>query len=215
VLKFCPTCNRSSNDIKFIGEFCEVCTINRVKKGLKDSANLNYCKRCNRIETPLGHRALTNEALGIALAKAICNSKCEVKVESFDKGRAKVLIKNYKLGLDSVDFPFEIRVKLQHRICQDDYRKSSGYYEAIIQLRESPERSQRLLKKIDGFLKAHGAFIGRIEKTDNEGLDIYASDKKLVSEFFMKNRIKTKNSYTLYSIKGGKKVYRNTYLVQL
>jgi hypothetical protein len=40
------------------------------------------------------------------------------------------------------------------------------------------------------------------------------SDKKTMKWFFLMYKLKPKASYTLYSIKQGKKIYRDTYLLK-
>ncbi len=176
---------------------------------------LKYCKRCGRIGTPLGMRAITNEALGLALAKELFSSKCRVKVRSFEHGNAKVEVEGYKVDEDSINFPLDLEVAMIHEICQDDYRRSSGYYEAIVQIRGNADKAQRLFKRIDKFLAARGAFIGKVETKELTGMDLYVSDKALLNDFMKRTKTKSKRSYTLYSVKGGKRIFRNTYLVEL
>jgi NMD protein affecting ribosome stability and mRNA decay len=215
VTKFCPTCNRSSADTKFVGEFCEVCTAERIKKKLPSHIKLSYCKRCNRIKAQHVMTELTDRATGAAISRELFNSKCEVEVKSFENGIAELGVYGYKIDGSSVDFQMELSIDMQHNICQDCYRKSSGYYEAIVQLRGEDEKVNKFFERLDRYAISKGAFIGKVDKKDNGGLDLYVSDKKLVNVFLIRTKVKTKRSYTLYSVKKGERVFRNTYFVEL
>jgi NMD protein affecting ribosome stability and mRNA decay len=213
MIKYCPTCNRSSKDARFVGEFCEFCVIDRVSRGFKAQASVEYCERCGRIRTNMGHRTFNKETLAGVLSKALCNSKCTIKVRGYDDKSADVLV-TYPVGNDHVMFEKKIALKLVHKICLDCYRKSSGYYEAIVQIRGEKEKVGLMLQKLKKFLEARGAFMTKLEGRDN-GVDAYTSDKIMTKNFFIFNKLPTKASYTLYSIRNGKKIFRNTYLLRL
>ena len=68
--------------------------------------------------------------------------------------------------------------------------------------------------KLTKYVEANGAFISKTEK-EGTGIDMYISNKKLVSAFFMLYRLKPKRSYTLYGMKHGKELYRNIYALRL
>ncbi len=188
-----------------------------MKKKIPESLALIYCKRCGRIKSPEGYRPPDKESLAGAIEHQLHHLKLQVTVRSFDlEKKDKVVSVEYKFPVDG-DYVFidvDTPVTMDHQICLDDYRKSSGYYEAIIQLRGNKERIERMVVKITKFLDARGAFIGKIEETD-AGIDLYTSDKSLTGKFFLFYKLKTKKSYTLYSIRKGKEIYRHTYLLRL
>jgi NMD protein affecting ribosome stability and mRNA decay len=214
MLRYCPTCSRSSKEARFIGEFCEPCIIERISKDFPKYARPEYCKRCERIKLSVGYVKNDPENMGILLAKLLCNSKCEIRIKNYDEKAALVEV-TYPVGDDDhVSFDKEITLKMMHKICQECYRKSSGYYEAIIQLRGSKEKIERTLQKVTKYLTERGAFIAKLEEVDT-GVDIYVSDKLLAKGFFSYSKLVPKASYTLYSIRNGKEIYRHTYLLRL
>lgn len=213
MIKFCPTCNRSSKDARFIGEFCEFCVAEKASKNFPSRATVEYCRRCGRIRTPGGYVANDKESLALVLAKELCSSKCKINVKEFDENSAKMEVE-LPVGSDSITFEKKIALKMVHKICQDDYRKSSGYYEATVQVRGDKESVEAMAGKIRRFIERNGAFIAKTEWHET-GADIYVSNKTLIRGFFLLNKLAPKASYTLYSVKSGKKVYRNTYLLKL
>jgi NMD protein affecting ribosome stability and mRNA decay len=118
----------------------------------------------------------------------------------------------YKVNEDFVVFNNTFDVKRIHQICQECYRKSSGYYEALIQLRGDKEKVNLMFQKLSKFITNKGAFISKVEELER-GFDIYVSDKLITKSFFPTYKLKPKSSYTLYGIKNGRKIYRNTYLL--
>jgi nonsense-mediated mRNA decay protein 3 len=213
MIRYCPTCSRSSKEARFIDEFCEFCVIEKISKDFPDYTRVEYCKRCERIKLPVGYVKNDKENMGILLAKLLCNSKCKIKVKEYDEKSAFAEI-THPIGDYEVSFEKELTIKMIHRICQECYRKSSGYYEAIIQLRGTKNKVEPMLQKITKFMTLRGAFIAKLEEVDT-GIDIYLSNKLLAKGFFSFNKLVPKASYTLYSIRNGRKVYRNTYLLRL
>lgn len=213
MIRYCPTCNRSTEQVRFIGEFCENCVARKIEADLGSSVTVVYCKRCMRIKTNEGYQKEEKESLASVISKELCNSKCKVKVKRFDSESAFVEL-TFHVGDDSVTVEREIGLKMKHMICQDDYRKSSGYYEAVVQLRGSKERVERMAEKIQKFIAIRNAFIAKFEEID-KGIDLYVSDKKTMKWFFLMYKLAPKTSYTLYSVRQGKKIYRDTYLLKL
>ncbi len=213
MIRYCPTCSRSSKDARFVGEFCEFCVIERISRDFPFRARIEYCKRCGRIRTAEGHKEFNKDTLAMVLSRDLCGSKCEITVKKYDERSADIEV-TIPVDDDHVTFEKTIRLKMEHMICQDDYRKSSGYYEAIIQIRGEREKVIEMRQRITKFIEARGAFIGKVEIIDN-GIDMYISDKLMTKNFFTFYKLVPKASYTLYSIRNGKKIYRNTYLLRL
>jgi NMD protein affecting ribosome stability and mRNA decay len=214
MIRYCPTCSRSNKEARFIGEFCEPCIIEKISKDFPTYTRVEYCKRCERIKLPIGYVKNDAENMGVLLAKLLCNSKCKIKIKSYDEKSAMVEV-TYPVGdYDHVNFDKQITIKMMHMICQECYRKSSGYYEAIIQLRGPRQKVEPMLKKVTKYLTERGAFIAKTEEVET-GIDIYVSDKLLAKSFFAYSKLVPKASYTLYSIRKGKEIYRHTYLLRL
>ncbi len=213
MLKYCPTCERSSKEIRFIGEFCEACIIKKLAKRLPNTIKVSYCKRCERLKAPGGYVEFDNKALASVITHDVCERNSTAKVKSFD-GDVTVVDFIYNVEGEQVHVEMKEGIEKKHLICRDCYRKSSGYYEALVQLRGDRIRMENMVTKIKNFLASNSAFITKIEELD-EGLDVYVSDKKAMNAFFLYSRINPKRSYTLYGIKEGREVYRNIYALRL
>lgn len=187
----------------------------KLAKGIPNSMEISYCKRCGRIKTPGGYSHMHNDSLAMAMLHELKGMKGELKVLRYNDQTMTADVE-FKMPVDGSTLFFEkqIALKLTHKICIDDYRKSAGYYEATVQLRGNRARIDKMMEKLRVFIEDRGAFITKVEDKEN-GLDVYTSDKLMTNNFFMLYKLKPKRSYTLYSIRNGKKVYRNTYLLRL
>jgi NMD protein affecting ribosome stability and mRNA decay len=215
MIKYCPTCERTSNDTPFIGEFCKFCITARASKDFPGrGAAIEYCKRCGRIKTNEGYVEFTKKSLGTVLAKILYNSKCKIDVKDYNEKEARASVtvpidEDYKVSFEKV-----IPLKSSHAICQDCFRKSSGYYEEVFQIRGEKEKVNMMKEKVKRFLETRGAFIAKIDEHDT-GVDMYISSKGAMKTFFFYNKLKPKASYTLYSIRQGKKIYRDTHMLRI
>ncbi len=209
--RHCPTCNRAEGQARFYGQFCEYCIREKLLAALPQSIDLTVCKRCDRVWTGHKYSAPTKKAVEDALGLHI--KGYGIKLLEYDGKRAKIEITK-KIGGDEaiVDKEFEIRQK--GATCDDCYKRASGYWEGLVQLRGGEERVKRTEEKISRYIAHTNAFIAKTEEVPN-GIDIYISDKKAVNEAMLFLRLKPIVSYTLYGVKQGKRVYRNTYSIHL
>ncbi len=212
MIKHCPTCDRTSDKVSFIGEFCEVCVSGKLKEGIPDRVIIERCKSCERVRTPTGYGIPDKITLRDAIKQGL-HTKFDIKVASFDWRHAVVRF-SHEVDGNPVSFERSIALDVKKTMCLDCYRKTSGYYEAIFQLRGPRDSVDRMMKRFTNFIETRGAFISRIDELGN-GYDIYMSDKKLASAFFEHYELKPKRSYILYGLQRGKKVYRNTYMLRV
>lgn len=119
----------------------------------------------------------------------------------------------------------EAKVEFILQKCRECTKISGGYYEAIIQIRgaEGSEREKSARKNILEMLSSfypedRSAFLAREEKVKG-GIDIYLGSakagKKIARYFKGKYNAETKSSPKLYGRKGGKNLYRITFLIRL
>ncbi|MGC8669953.1 MAG: NMD3-related protein [Candidatus Micrarchaeia archaeon] len=209
MVKYCPICNRSSNEARFIGEICEYCTSDALKKRVPEVVTIYTCRFCSRLKTGSEYNEISGKALAEAMQHELKVADCTFNVKSYDFERRNILIEFICYGGQLV-FTKEIRLKIQHQTCPTCYKKHSGYYEAVVQLRGSDEKVQRIMGKLLWYVEKRGAFVTKTEKVRN-GYDIYTSSKSITSEFFSYYHLKPIKSYELYGLKSGKKVYRNIY----
>ncbi len=209
--KYCPTCNRSSADCLFVGEFCEFCIGEKLKRRIPKSIKIFQCRFCKRVKVGNVFMEPGNEkrVLGKAIMHNI-GSEFEVGVLEFGRrGIAKCRItKKFEEG--PVSFDADIEIKQQHETCQRCFRISSGYYQGIVQFRGDREKMDRLTAKLSRYLERRESYITKVEEATN-GVDVYVSNKEVANNFFMDHDLKPLRSFRLWGMKKGKKVYRNTY----
>lgn len=111
---------------------------------------------------------------------------------------------------DRVSFNKTFEYKIAHETCQRCYRISSGYFEAVVQLRGDRGRIDNLIAKITKYVQRRGGFIAKVDEM-KEGRDVYVSDKMMMNTFFKDYDIKPVRSYRLYGERRGERLYRNTY----
>lgn len=209
----CPTCNRSSDEIRFVGNFCEACVVERLKRNMPDRAIISTCRFCGRVAVGNEYAAISNKSLSKVINTYLRIRNCNIKVRSFD-GKMAHCEAIFAVDNDFARFPLELHIKDEHKTCQTCYRKSSGYFEAVIQLRGDPERVERMVVKIAKYVEKKGAFVGKVDKQVH-GSDVYVSDKTIANEFFSMTKLKPKRSYVLYGLVRGREVYRNVYSLYL
>jgi nonsense-mediated mRNA decay protein 3 len=215
---YCPTCNRSSDECRFIGDFCEYCIAARLKRKMPEMVKVYQCRFCKRMKvgnTFLGDGEDDMKALGKAIRVALrMGEDSKVRVNEYTNwGMARCMIQMQYEG-QRIDFDANMRVKMLHETCQRCYRMSAGYYQAVMQLRGNRVKMDKLVSKIEWFMKKNGGFVTKIVDEEN-GVDVYVSDKEIAASFFVYVRLKPTKSFRLFGVKRGKKVYRNTYAVHL
>lgn len=210
---YCPLCNKSSDEIRFIGNFCEDCIIKKIEKKIPKNVTIYQCRWCNRIKVGNTFMELNNQSLGKAI-KLELKLHDWVKARSHDSKKVHATIQS-DVNDDRISFPFEFDLKIAHETCERCYHISSGYYEAIVQIRgTSFEKINRLAAKVKKYIEKNGGFVTKTEKVEG-GVDVYTSDKLATNAFVSLNSLKVTRSYRLYGLKRGKRVYRNTYSIHV
>lgn len=208
VPKHCPTCNRTSLEASFYGEFCRYCAEDRFRNSLPRRIHVDTCKRCGDIKA----KGRFVKPSKLALAEIIQSEfkKCTIKVLDLQANRVIAEVTNRE-GLST---QMEIELISKKTLCDMCYKKANSYYEGVIQLRGNEEKMARIINSISRYFESNGEFITKIENKD-KGYNVYVSNKRLATAYFTIRRISTKMSYTLYGLKNGKQVYRNTYSVRV
>ncbi len=209
--RHCATCSRSESDAKFYGEFCEYCTRDKVLKTLPDEIRMKICKRCERVWTGIRFSAPTKPAVEQAVNLQIKGFEIDVLEYKPDSVHVEL---TKKLGPDTLIIDKEFRIKEEKTVCGDCYKRSSGYWEACIQLRGSTAKVNKTVERIEKYVAHGGAFVTKTEDVPN-GVDVYVSSKDVVNGLLLYFHMGFTKTYTLYGLKQGKRVSRNTYAVHL
>lgn len=212
MVKHCPICNRSSADIRFVGEFCEKCASDKLREKLPNEVEVERCRVCGRIRTREGVREEDKPSLNSVIQQRLI--KFRVKVISYGEGKALLDVVGENNG-QQVATEKEVGIKYGKMTCDSCYKKIGGYYEATIQLRGDEERAARFMERLRRYFEERNEFISKVEKVDN-GYDVYVSSKAVAGAFIKEKELTVTTSYTLSGLnKSGKKVYKNTYAIRL
>lgn len=210
---YCPTCNRSSDECRFIGEFCEFCAASKLKMKVPDFARISQCRFCERLKIKGEYVEMNMDSLGRALKYALGIPTYKVKVESYSNGMAYIAVHGEtepaKAGVH-----MKIRIRIIHATCKRCFRISAGYYQGVIQLRGNRMKIERLKANLKRYLEKRDEFISK-EEPETNGIDLYVSSKAAANSFFMDYKLKPEKSFRLFGMKRGMKVYRNTYALHL
>ena len=209
--RHCATCSRTESEAKFYGDFCEFCMKDKIFNGLPEEIEIRTCKRCERIWTGTRFTAPTKKAVDEALHLRLKGYSIDVKEYNGDTVTVE-LGKDLKDG--TITTEKSLKVLQDKVVCGDCYKRASGYWEACIQLRGGEARVAKTAERIEKYVGHTSAFITKSENAPN-GIDIYVSDKKTVNEMVLYFHMKPITTYTLYGVKQGRRVYRNTYSIHL
>ncbi len=207
--KHCPICNRSSDEVRFFGEFCEDCARKLMLESITNpEIEVTQCKRCHRIK--VGTEFVEESKLSLDEIAKKSFKGYDVKVMSYNSNSAEIML----VREDGLNAEISSRIKRKFTLCPTCGRKAAGYYEGIVQLRGMPEKINQVISMLSHYLERGDSFIAKIEE-EGSGKDVYVESKTLAEAFLKKMHLKYKVSYTLYGMKNGKKLYRHTYSVNV
>ena len=209
-MKHCPICNRSEGEARFFGEFCEFCAGKKLKEKLAGEVEVEVCKDCGRIKVAGAFVPETKGSLEQLLAKRY--RPYGVRLIHSSNGIARIAVTDEKQGGLSVEH--NAHLKMLKALCENDAKKRSGYYEAVVQFRGDEGKVERAAASLERYVEKYGAFITKTEQKEH-GVDLYVSDKKPTLSFITARHMKWKGSFKLQTEKRGRRLYRNTYFITL
>ena len=213
MLKVCPRCGASSAVKKFIGSFCEDCFAERVKVSLPYHIPVTICKTCNRIRTdkwePLSHHSL--EKLVRKQIEGRYDNVRFIFPESW-VGTASVVFL-VQAGGSFFEIPRQFELVHKKTQCEDCSRASSGYFEAIIQLRGEENKVEKMRREFERGLSRR-TFVAKAQE-QKTGVDLYVGSNKEVLALVEESGLRAEITYTLHGVKNGHKLYRTTYCIRV
>ena len=208
--KYCPTCNRSSADCHFYGDFCEFCARDRFGLKLDEAIEITRCKKCGKIRVVGDFVLPTEQNIEDAVKRRF--SKYALTLLRVERSGNVVVELIDERNRSQVKIEKEIKVDYKKTLCESCYKRLSDYYEAVVQVRGNEQRGIRIMKKIKEYFERRGEFISKVKRVDN-GYDVFVSNKRMASQFMSFMKLHPVVSYTLTGVKNGKKIYKNTYAI--
>lgn len=209
--RYCPTCNRSSDDVKFYGSFCEKCEAQKLLAKLNDKVEVKRCKSCGRIW--VGPEFVEQNGRTMEQLIASRFHGYITHIITLENGKALVDITE---ALPDGNLSVEKNVMISYKkvTCDKCYKRIGGYYEAVVQLRGDPHRVKRYIDRLERYAEEHDEYVAEVKEVDN-GVDVYMSSKRMVGAFMTENDLSPRKSYTLAGRRNGKEIYKNTYALHL
>ncbi len=201
VEKLCPKCGRSDKEVKFEGNFCIDCYIEMNKPQLPSKITIYICRECG------ASRVRSWEDLDIEESAAQL-----LKDKKLGKPTVNRMGDYFYIKYPKIDHEFKVRIREKSSLCDQCAKRAAGYYEAIIQLRDSYAKREKFIDKLIRMLEK-ATFITKIVE-DKKGLDIYVGDKTITRSILSALKLKPKVTHTLYGVKDGRRVYRTTFLIR-
>ncbi|MFA6035960.1 MAG: NMD3-related protein [Candidatus Micrarchaeia archaeon] len=212
VEKICPRCGAKSNEKKFIENFCIDCFRSYIDIDTPAAVEIPACRTCGRVKLKLGWQDKNDEEIGKFVLRQ-CSAKYEdAKARLTDDGACEITF-TIKAGESTIEVIENVGIKYSATSCDKCSRESSGYFEAIIQLRGAEEKVKRTQAKMLPYLEKN-SFISKVKDT-HRGIDMYVGSKQVAAEIIGQLGFKPKVSNKLHGVKDGQRIYRTTFSIRL
>jgi len=209
--KICPRCGAKSTERKFIENFCADCFKSFIDLDLPPSVEIPVCRQCDRVKLREWQEK-DKEAIGQFVLRACGIKEGDVKIHVNDDGECRIEVVSEREGA-KIEVEDRVGIKYVQTLCDRCSRTSSGYYEAIIQLRGSAEKVGNMRANMQPILEKD-SFISKTVES-KRGVDFYVGSRKAAEEALAEFSLKPLISNKLYGVKDGQRVYRTTFSVRL
>src|SRR3989338_7394629 len=138
MFKTCPICGKSEEASKFIGSFCQSCYLERTTLfEIPHEVQTKRCPSCKRVW--IGKWAHDSELVQFIKNKVkskntVLNCNVDFEMLSSKKFSIEICCK-VKVGTSITEQCKTTRLLVAAEQCDECSRKTSGYYEAIVQVR--------------------------------------------------------------------------------
>lgn len=217
--KFCFVCGKRTQ--KLIDGYCECCLRKKPLAVLPKKISIFVCSRCGLIK--IGSVWTTDFKKAIEKNMKIFGEIKEMELTK-ENNIITVMCGGHIQGIDKKE---EHKIELEEKkvLCSLCAKKSSGYYEAILQLRSEGDIAKNAENRVESLLSFA---VEQLERQDRdafyrikrikEGINLYFSDKRSAEKIarLLKGKgARIKKSYKLVGKKQGKNIYRNIIAVRV
>ncbi|MCX8196891.1 MAG: 60S ribosomal export protein NMD3 [Candidatus Micrarchaeota archaeon] len=199
--RFCPLCGGSDSQKDFIGELCVSCAADKIDNF--PPISVSVCASCHSV-----------------LDKAKKRKRCSLDEEIVRILKLKDFSPHFSQDYKSVFFQVEgnwiskpIKVNIIRMVCFECGKRSSQYFEAIIQLRGEEAKISKYLNLLC-FALEKTTFVSKIESL-KEGIDIYVGSRREAISALNKLGLPFLRTEKLAGQRQGKRLYRTTLRVRL
>lgn len=224
--KFCPSCGEETQ--RLFDGLCEECFREREKLAeLPETLDITQCSICKKFKIDgKWRRVELEEAVRKAVQKeakfkeGLAGREIEIEDLSTQRPEVKIIVKGEMDGLE-ISEEEVIEIKLEKECCKACSRRTSGYYQAKLQIRGKEEKVSEAIQTVKRVLdesRGKNDFVSGVEETEN-GLDLFLGSsslaRKILREISKEYETERKSTKTLHGRKEGEDVYRSTYLLRI
>jgi len=218
--KICPACGREEQKDEFINAFCEGCYSERHEIfALPRLIEITTCPTCGK--TPAGELIPQDKLVSQAILGKL-RSQHDLKEYSIAMSRegkhqvAHVTLV-FSIAGKKVSKQARVIVRVYKKQCSTCSRKSSGYFEAIIQFRSAGEADAEKVEK--KALKAMAllektTFIPRTERF-KEGIDVFVGSASEAQKVLHDMGLSYTLSKKLAGVRRGRRISRTTFCARV
>ncbi|VVC04178.1 NMD3 family protein [Candidatus Burarchaeum australiense] len=207
----CPHCGAKSGEKKFVDNFCIDCFKRYIDVDTPAAVDILVCRHCDRVKLGKWQEKNAN-AMGEFILKQ-CNVHYDTaKAKVTEDGECDVSFTIRAKGA-IIEVSEHVGIKFVPTMCENCSRQSSGYFEAIIQLRGAGDAVEKMRDKMVAILERE-TFIPKIDES-KRGPDIYVGSRQAASELIERLGLKPKISNKLHGVKDGQRIYRTTFSIRL
>lgn len=209
--RICPSCGAGSSRKEFVGEFCSECYAKRNEPSwLPKKIVIAYCKRCGRIKFA-GWSEPSAEVMEKIARQQLVGHKRDVDVKNSGDVIEVAIIRSVE-GKEA-RLAKKIPVERTESLCDACYRKASGYFEAVVQLRGERRNVEALARKI-GKIVSRNSFVSKTEESA-QGVDIYVGSRASAADALGELHLAFTQSMKIAGVRDGRRIYRATYCVRV
>ena len=221
-MKTCPYCGKSEElpSRPFIGSFCLDCySQNRQIYEIRKPLAVDRCARCKRLRLNGKWEEGTDAGMAELIGGRMRSQfKFKVKPVQIDEEKNKALVSlvaTFEVAPGAkVEKHISQYVDVSVTTCEECSRRSSGYFESIIQLRGPENKVEREAKYLLQLVEKFGSFVAKVEVL-KEGIDLYVGNDRAAKLAMTQGEMAWTHSAKLAGMREGKKLLRRSYCVRL
>jgi len=207
----CPRCGAKSSKKKFVENFCLDCFKGYIDLDTPAAVEIQVCKKCDRVKLARWQDK-SAKAIGVFVLKQCKVEYDTAKATVADDGECELSFV-IKAEDSLIEVSEHVGIRYVQTMCDKCSRTSSGYYEAIIQLRGAAENVEKMRDKMVPVLE-RDTFIPKMVE-QKKGVDIYVGSRRSAASVLSRYNLKPKISNKLHGVIDGQRVYRTTFSIRL
>ncbi|MFH0818151.1 MAG: NMD3-related protein [Candidatus Micrarchaeota archaeon] len=208
--KVCPGCGEISSRKKFAGDFCIDCYSSRIPLKVPRVVSIVECRFCGRIKD--GKEWVPDNQKNVERL-VLSETKGKFSNARVDLGQTPKITFVFEIGDSFVEIVRNFELKRGGAMCANCSRKTSGYFEAIIQLRGESDKIAKAQDRIGKKLEKT-TVVSKVDEL-KEGVDLYVGSKKATALVLSDLGFHFTTSNKLFGVRDGQRIYRTTFCVRV